>query len=146
MGKSYNKDQERSLEGKYSLIINYSLSFLVKICPPLSPMSVLSPSLMVDNTTASSDKLTCTNYVVSGKNQDRVGQFFPSENPPNTWMLNLNLFERVEKKFAWFKAFQSEKQVSSSSCDWGISWSLHLKTLVARKTCHQCWYLQKPQT
>ena len=37
----------------------------------------------------------------------------------------------------WQEVLQWEKQISTSSCDWGISWSLSQKTLVEKKIYHQ---------
>ena len=56
-------------------IQNQSLTFIHKnkSFPPAT--SILSPSPMAYITTASLDKLTCTNYVDYGKCQDRFGQF-----------------------------------------------------------------------
>ena len=52
---------------------NQSLTFIHKNKSRLSATSILSHSNMVYNTTASLDKLTCTDYVDFGKCQDRFG-------------------------------------------------------------------------
>ena len=52
----------------------FSLIFFHKHKSLLSATSFISCSPMASNTTASLDKLTCTDYVDSGKGQDRFGQ------------------------------------------------------------------------
>ena len=54
----------------------HSLTFIRKNKSLFSATSVLSRSPIAHNTTASLDKLTCTNYVDFGEFQDRFGQFF----------------------------------------------------------------------
>ena len=53
---------------------------------------------MAYNTTASLDKLTCTDYVDFGKCQDRFGQFFGSKNDSNYLDVKLKVFREDEKK------------------------------------------------
>ena len=53
---------------------------------------------MAYNTSASLDKLTCTNHVVFGKCQDRFGQFSGSKNDSNYLDVKLKVFRRDEKK------------------------------------------------
>ena len=53
---------------------------------------------MVYNTTASLDKLTCTNYVDFGKCQDRFGQFSWSKNDSNYLDVKLKVFMKDDKK------------------------------------------------
>ena len=55
---------------------NYSLTFIHKNKSLLSATSNLSRSPIAYKTTASLDKLTCTDYVDFGKSQDRFGRFF----------------------------------------------------------------------
>ena len=59
---------------------------------------------MAYNTTASLDKLTCTDYVDFGKGQDRFGQFFWSENDSNYLDVKLKVFRKEDKKE--FRLFQ----------------------------------------
>ena len=53
---------------------------------------------MAYNTTASLDKLTCTNYVDFGKCQDRFGQFSWSKNDSNYLDAKLKVFRKDDKK------------------------------------------------
>ena len=62
---------------------NHSLTLIHKNKSLLSATSLLSQSPMAHNTTASLDKLTCTNYVDFGKSQDKFGQFSWSKNDPS---------------------------------------------------------------
>ena len=54
--------------------------------------------------------------------------------------------ERWQERVDWPKILQWEKQISTSLCDWGISWSMQQKILLERKIWPQCWYLQCPET
>ena len=53
---------------------------------------------MAYNTTASLDKLTCTDYVDFGKFQDRFGQFSWSKNDSNYLDVKLKVFRKDDKK------------------------------------------------
>ena len=53
---------------------------------------------MAYNTTASLDKLTCTDYVDFGKCQHRFGQFFWSKNDSNYLDVKLEVFRKDDKK------------------------------------------------
>ena len=53
---------------------------------------------MAYNTTASLDKLTCTDYVDFGKCKDRFGQFFWSKNNSNYLVVELKVFRKDDKK------------------------------------------------
>ena len=53
---------------------------------------------MAYNTTASLDKLTCTDYVDFGKCQDRFGQFSWSKNNSNYLGVKLKVFRKDDKK------------------------------------------------
>ena len=52
---------------------------------------------MAYNTTASLDKLTCTDYVDFGKSLDRFGQFSWTKNDSNYSDNKLKLFKREDK-------------------------------------------------
>ena len=52
---------------------------------------------MAYNTTASLDKLTCTDYVDFGKSQDRFGRFSWSKNDSNHLDIKLKVFKREDK-------------------------------------------------
>ena len=53
---------------------------------------------MAYNTTASLDKLTCTDYVDFGKCQDRFGRFSWSKNDSNYLDVKLKVFRKDDKK------------------------------------------------
>ena len=53
---------------------------------------------MAYNTTASMDKLTCTDYVDFGKCQDRFGHFSWSRNDSNFLDVKLKVFTKADKK------------------------------------------------
>ena len=53
---------------------------------------------MTYNTTASLDKLACTDYVEFGKCQDRFGQFSWSKNDSNYLDVKLKVFRKDDKK------------------------------------------------
>ena len=53
---------------------------------------------MAYNTTASLDKLTCTDYVDFGKCQDRFEKFFWSKNDSNYLDVKLKVFKKCDKK------------------------------------------------
>ena len=77
---------------------NHSLNFFHKNKSLLSATSILSHSPMAYNTTASLDKLTCTDYVDSGKYQDRFGRFSCSRNDSNYLDVKLKVFKKDDKK------------------------------------------------
>ena len=52
---------------------------------------------MAYNTTASLDKLTCTDYVDFGKYQDRFGRFSSSKNDSNYLDIKLKVFKKEDK-------------------------------------------------
>ena len=52
---------------------------------------------MAYNTTASLDKLTCTDYVDFGKSSDRVGRFSSNKNDSNYLDIKLKVFKRDDK-------------------------------------------------
>ena len=76
---------------------NLSLAFLHKneSLPPAT--SILSRSPLAYNTTASLDHLTCTNYVDSGKYQDRFGRAFWSKFDFKYLDIKLKVFNRENK-------------------------------------------------
>ena len=53
---------------------------------------------MTYNTTASLDKLTCTDYVEFGKFQDRFGWFFWSKNDSSYLDVNLKVFKKDDNR------------------------------------------------
>ena len=52
---------------------------------------------MAYNTTASLDKLTCTDYVDFGKSQDRFGRISWTKNDPNYLDIKLKVFKREDQ-------------------------------------------------
>ena len=80
----------------YSSQIIVQLSFS-KINSLLSATSILSRSPMAYNTTASLDKITCTDYVDFGKSSDRFGRFSWTKNDSNYLDIKLKVFKRKYK-------------------------------------------------
>ena len=79
---------------------NHSQTFIHKNKSLLSATSILSRSPMACNTTASLDKLTCTDYVEFGKCQDRFGRFSGSKNDSNYLDVKLKVIrEDIKKEF-----------------------------------------------
>ena len=62
-----------------------------------SATSILSRSPMAYNTTASLDKLTCTDYVEFGKSSERFGRFSWSKNDSIYLDIKLKVFKREDK-------------------------------------------------
>ena len=85
---------------------NHSLTFIHKNKSLPSATSILSCSPMAHNTTASLDKLTCTDYVDFGKHQDRFGRFSWSKNDSNYLDIKPKLFKR-ENRNAVFQLRQN---------------------------------------
>ena len=77
---------------------NHRLIFIHKNKSLLSATSFLSRSPMAYNTTASLDKLTCTDYVNFGNCWDRFGQFSWSKNDSNYLDVKLKVFKKDDKK------------------------------------------------
>ena len=76
------------------IIVQFSFS---KINSLLSATSILSRSPMAYNTTASFEKLTCTNFVDSGKCQDKFGRFSWSKDDSNNLDIKPKVFKREDK-------------------------------------------------
>ena len=79
-------------------IQNHSSTSFHKNKTLLSSTSIVSRSPMAYNTTASLDKLTCTNYVDFGKCQDGFGHFSWSKNVSNYLVVKLKVFKNDDKK------------------------------------------------
>ena len=77
---------------------NPSPTFFHKNKSLLSATSVLSRSPMAYDTTASLDKLTCTDYVDIGKCQDRFGRISWSKNDSNYLDVKLKVFKKDDNK------------------------------------------------
>ena len=76
------------------IIVQLSLS---KINSLFSATTILSHSPMAYNTTASLDRLICTDYVDFGKCQDRFGPISWSKNDSNYLEIKLKVFRREDK-------------------------------------------------
>ena len=76
---------------------NHSLTFIHKNKSLPSATSILSRSPMAYNSTASLDKVTCTDYVDFSKFQDRFGQFSWTKNDPNYLDNKLKVLKREDK-------------------------------------------------
>ena len=98
--KETSRDNDQKHEDKCNemQLQNHSSTFFHKNKSILSATSVLPRSPMVYNTTASSEKPTCTNYVDFGKCQDRFGQFSWSKNDSNYLDVKLKVFRKDDKK------------------------------------------------
>ena len=68
-----------------------------KINSLLSTTGILSRLSMACNTTASLDKVTCTDYVNFGKSPDRFGRFSWTKNDSNYLDIKLKVFKREDK-------------------------------------------------
>ena len=77
---------------------NHSLTFFHKNKPLSSATSMLSLSPIAYNTTASLDKLTCTDYLDFGKCQGRFGHFSRSKNDSNDLDVKLKVSKKDENK------------------------------------------------
>ena len=85
------------ISNEMQLQIN-SLTFILKYRSLLPATSFLSRSPMAYNTTASLDKLTCTDYVDFSKCQDRFGQFSWSRNDSKYLDVKLKLLKNDDNK------------------------------------------------
>ena len=103
--RKYHVTLTRTKVVTFKFQITVQLSFL-KINSLLSANSILSRSPMAYNTTASLDKLTCTDYVDFGKSLDRFGRFSWTKNDSNYLDVKLKVFKREDKN-AEFRLNQS---------------------------------------
>ena len=77
---------------------NHSSTSVHKNKSLLSAIIILSSSPRAQNTTASLDKLTCTDYLDFGKCQDRFGRFSWSKNDSNYLDKKLKVFKKDDNK------------------------------------------------
>ena len=90
---------------------NHSLAFILKNKSFLSATSILSRCPVAYNTTASLDKLTCTDYVDFGKSQDRFAQFSWSKNDSNYLYVKNKVFKEDDnKEFRLVQNFTMEEE------------------------------------
>ena len=80
------------------MLQNPSLTLIFKSKSIPSATSIPFRSSTAYNTTASLDKLTCTDYVDFGKCQDRFGLFFWSKSDSNYLDVKLKLFKKCDNK------------------------------------------------
>ena len=74
------------------------LTFIHKNKSLLSATRIIPRSPMDYNSTASLDKLTCTDYKEFGKGQDRFGQSFWYKNDSNILDVKLKVFKKIDNK------------------------------------------------
>ena len=98
MEMSRNIYQKHAYISNEMQLQNPSLTLIFKSKPIPSATSIPFRSSMAYNTTASLDKLTCTNYVDFGKCQDRFGHFSWSKNDSNYLDVKLKLFKKCDNK------------------------------------------------
>ena len=98
METSRDNDQKHADISNEMQLQNHSSTFFHKNKSFLSATNILLRSPVAYNTTASLDKLTCTNYVHFGKFQDRFGRFSWSKNDSNYLDVKLKVFRKDDKK------------------------------------------------
>ena len=94
MEMSITMTKNEEYKSNNAQLLNHSLSFVFTNHSFFSATSVLYHSPMLNTTTASLDKLTCTNYVDLGKCQDKFGRFSWS----NYLNVKLEVFERDDNR------------------------------------------------
>ena len=94
--RKYHVTLARTKAVTYSSKIIVQLSFL-KIISLLSTTSILSRSTIAYSATEALDNLACTDYVVFGKSQYRLGRFSWSKNDSNFLDIKLKVFKREDK-------------------------------------------------
>ena len=92
------RTKKDAYESKEMQLRNHSLTFIHKNKSLLSATSILCLSPMAYHTTASLDKLTCTDYVDFGKSQERFGQFSWSKNDSNYLEVRHKVFKKDNNK------------------------------------------------
>ena len=92
------KTRKEAYKSNKMLLQNHSLTFLHKNKSFLSATSILSRSPIAYNTTASLEKLTCTDYVDIGKCQDKFGQFSWSKKDSSYLDVKLKVFKKDDNK------------------------------------------------
>ena len=95
---SRDNDQNHAYISNEIQLQTHILTLIHKNKSLLSATSVLSRSPLVYITSASLDKLTCTDFVDFGKCQDRFGQFSWSKNDSNFLDVKLKIFKKDDNK------------------------------------------------
>ena len=123
---------------------SHSITFLLKN-KSLSTSSVLSrrSNLMAYNTTASRDKLTCTDYRDFRKRESRFRQFSWSKKDSNYLVVKLNVQERWHQRLSpGPNSYNGRDRLQPNCTIEESAGDCKQKTSVERKTCTQCWYQQ----
>ena len=123
---------------------NDSLTFIQKIKSLLSATSILYRSPMAYNTTASLEKLTCTDYVDFSKCQDRFRRFFWTKNDSIYLDINLKVFKRQDKN----AELRLRQNFSMGEADFSqlIGQRNQLVVAADNKICLQFFNLHCPKT
>ena len=97
---SRDSDHRRSVYRQQLEAPKSFLNFPAQKSSPRSATSVLSqqPKRTTNNTTASLDILTCTDYVDFGKCQDRFGQLYWSQKGSSNLDVKLKVFKKNDKR------------------------------------------------
>ena len=98
MAVSRDNDQINAYISNEMQLQNHSLTFFHTNKSFPSATSILFCSPVASNTTASLDKLTCTDYVDFGKCQDRFGRFSWSNNDSNYLDVKLKVFKKDDNE------------------------------------------------
>ena len=98
MEMSRDNGQKNSYLSNELQLQNHSLSFIHKTKSLPSTTLLLSRSPIAYNTTASLEKLTCTDYVDFDINQDRFGKVSWSKNDSNYLDVKLKVFKKSDNK------------------------------------------------
>ena len=128
---------------------NHSLLSFHKNKSLPSATSIISRSPVAYHTTASFDKLTCTDYVDFGNCQDRFGRLFWSKNDSNYLDVKLKVLKRSDNK----ESNLVKKNLTMGEIDFNQFMPLRNRLVFAaknfareRKMCPQCWYQHCPKT
>ena len=103
---------------------------------------------MAYNTTASLDKLTCTDYVDFGKSSDRFGLFSWTKNDYHYLDIKLKVFKREDKNVE----FRLRQNLSKGEADFNQFIRQRNRLYVAaatfseNKNCHPFFNLHCPKT
>ena len=98
MEKSHDKDHKNAYTSNDGQLQNHSSVFIHKNNSLPSATSVLSRSAVAYSTTASLDKLICTDYVNVGKCQDLFGRLSWSKNDSNYLDEKHRVFKKGDNK------------------------------------------------
>ena len=98
MEMSRDNDQKHAYINNEMQLQNHSLTFIHKNKSLLSATTILTRSPKAYNTTASLDKLTCTEYVKFGKRQDSFGRFSWSKNDSKNLDIKLKVFKKDDNR------------------------------------------------